>query len=573
MRHAEEKVRAEEERRSRHPEKYERKNAERLERAKKRCEQIRQIIGSLDPANLSHASASTSNCTASNSAESSVPPTVDPSLALWSPSAETIRLLSNAIAGCLQPCNLINKILNDIEKYVAPHPSEDVSAPPPTPATAGTDQQQQTEFPRQNSATNTSNMSTPAIPAHSSSQEIEALFKEAAKELEKMNEIVNNNKSLMGSSGSLVSTASAFTQVEQSSAFTDSTHSEATVINMPSAEVAASVDSIDNARAPSPNDEFDFKILTPPKREMRSRESSIEVHDVNSMMSDDSRDWTMLDHITNEEGDVSYAETDPFISSTSNAAQKGVPTELASASSDSKNTSLKSVTAETQTPTSLLSNASVGMTREEVRSSIQKSIETVGELSDMVKNSVALAQQSLQSVQQPPAPHVAAPEMQPILRLRRCDDTATVEAPIASAPAPPKQVRIDTSELNNFIRKEADSISPPTPKIEVPRSGAADVRRDPRIELIFRPNEAPAPQQPQVAPVVAPRQPPVLGTLSALTQANLAANRLSTGARPKTVAAGPAVVVYDPNPKINSSVHQMMGMGFSNEGECNNCDD
>lgn len=517
MRHAEEKVKVEEERRSKCSDKYERKSAERLEKARKRCEQIRQILyGSTDPANL-HDSSSTSAASSSNTTAQS---SVDPALAVLHPSAETIRLLSSAIAGCLQPCNLINKILTDIIGMV-PTPAGEVTSPPQSAQSAqpaqpqkSSDQQQQTENPRQNIATNTSSfVNTPLSTAHPSSQEIEALFKEAAKELEKMNEIVNNNKSMEGSSLSVGSSTSAITQVEQvPMSFTESTISDSTVINVEVSQQAAKTDNVDG-RSKSPDIEDDFNILSPPKSLMRSRESSIEVHDVNSMMSDDSRDWTMLDAISNEQGeDDTSALLIP-------------PTSLNGtfASAVGENNSISSVAAETQTPTPsallIQSEASGMMTPSEVHSSIQKSIEAVGELNQMVRNSVELAQQSLNTIQNPvevPKPIVAA-----------------------SAPEPPVLI----------LRKE--SVPEPTPT----------------VRPIVCPQLVEASPQPGPSASGNSRYPP-LGTLSALTQANLTASRLSsTGAKPKSPPIGPAVIVFDPNPKIDAAVHTMVAMGFSNEGK------
>lgn len=541
MRSAEEKLRAEEERRSRHPEKFERKNAERLERAKKRCEQIRSIISSFDPANLNNANSATASANASTS---SVPetaasqPTVDAALAVLGPSAETIRLLSNAIAGCLQPCNLINKILNEIIGMVPLVPE----VPAQTSGQASSDQQQQTEVPRQNTATNTSDLNTPTA-AHPSNQQIEALFKEAAKELEKMNEIVNNGKPMESSdastSASFGSSMSAITQVEQiMKNFTDSVISDSTVVDMEPADYEDQTDSV-GARAKSPDIEHDYKIVTPPKS-MRSRESSIEVHDENSMISDDSRDWTILDAHTQEtEDDVDASFTsahggDFLIQSSLQVEPSAVFIDSERESSSAAKESIKSFSAQ------------AAPTQEEVRASIQKSIETVGEMSEIVKNSVAMAQESLKTVQQPEVSQV-----QPVLKLR-----PEVDAPPVAFVPSVQFGRPALAPTSSAPQAEASAVSwkqevlfPAAPVPTVPS------RAPPTI---------PARTQPTAAPASTPL---LLRNLSATTQANLMANRYSGGAKPKAPQMGPAVIVYDPNPKINASVYQMLNMGFTNEGE------
>lgn len=501
MRQAEEKVRHEEERRSKHlsSEKHERKHAEKLERAKRRCEQIRQIIGAaIDPANLSGFGAPhvPNPTAASSTSTASVQTSVDPSLASMHPSPETIRLLSNAIAGCLQPCNLINKILNDIIGMV-PQPASEASTQATAQPTSCNDQQQQTEFMRQNTATNTSDMNTP-VSGHPSSQEIEALFKEAAKELEKMNEIVNNSKSMETSTGSLASSLSVITQVMQNmGASTSTTASDETVINV-------DVDDVVDSGSKSPAIEDDYKIVTPPKS-MRSRESSIEVHDVNSMMSDDSRDWTILDAATNDFDDET--SIDPNVDE-----------------------SLKnSAAAETQTQTLPPVAGSSNMTDEEIRTAIQRSIEAVGEVSQVVKNSIAIAQESLKSVQQP----------------------------------------VDNERIDQLMKEqvEAVQVSKPSKPIDlapvyvVPQVPVAEASAN-LIQAETRPENVQTPPAPRIPTIFVP-----LGTLSATTQANLAASRLNTGTKRKEKPGPTAPVIYHENPKINTAVNQMMFMGFSNEGE------
>lgn len=507
MRHAEEKVRSEEERCSKHPEKYERKNAERLERAKKRCEQIRQIIGSMDPANLNSTAESSINAGASSSQMAQI--SSDP-MAILHPSPETIRLLSNAIAGCLQPCSLINKILNEIIGMV-PQPAAE-TATQASPQTSS-DQQQQTEFPRQNSATNTSEFSTP-VTGHPSSQEIEALFKEAAQELEKMNEIVNANKSMEGSTNTLASSFTGVTQIERVfHNITDSAISNVTIVNNETPETYAYNDNVDGEEKHPES----FKIITPPKS-MRSRESSIEVHDVNSMMSDDSRDWTLLDAAGNEQGEEDSLMTEKgdisipparVVNQGTGAIPKGTsnPFEEPTAEpseAEIKLDSIKSVSSDSQKEASLLSNvAAVSIpSAEEVNASIRKSIETVGKMNEIVKNSVASAQQSLNTMPQPvdvvPIPKVVTP------------------APLPAPKVPVELVfpRFDAPLASNhkLTFPPSHTATTPTTPIAAPRPSSSD-------NFIPNPN-----------------------------------------LKWKTASGkvGPAIIVYDPNPKINAAVHTMV---------------
>jgi hypothetical protein len=534
MRSAEEKLRTEAERHSRCSDKHERKTAERLERAKKRCDQIRSLIGAFDPANLSceeNAYASTS------SNASAIPPAVNnPATDVLNASPEIIRIVSNAIlAGCLQPANFINKMLTEIIGMVPVVPTENVAQ---AAGQASSDQQQQTEFQRQHMATNTSDMNTPTSAADLSNEEIKALFKEAAKELEKMNEIANSNKSqtMETSTMSAGSSNSVVTQIERNCEdLTDSAISNSTVINIDPpgyAEVVAQED----GRGKSPDIEESFKIVTPPKSILRSRESSIEVHDVNSMMSDDSRDWTMLDASTNEN-----EEEVPFLSARAQSPVKQPETPTATPAD-------KSVSTETQTPKSISSgfDSSSLPTPEEVRASIQKSIETVGEMSEMVKNSVASAQQSLLDFQQPEAyvePPAAQPKPLPVLVLK---------------PIQP------TFQLINSERRATSVASQATPVATSVAAQATPVASSVASQATLVTDPVPAPVS--TPPVAAARLiwPPTAPQVSANTPANLMANGM--GAKPKAPQTGPAVIVYDPNPKINTAVHTMLAMGFSNDG-------
>ncbi|CRK90994.1 CLUMA_CG004682, isoform A [Clunio marinus] len=489
MKQAEDKLRHEEERHQRHPEKLERKTAERLERAKKRYEQFRQLItASMDPANLS-AAAEVMNNFAPSTSTAPTSENVD-SMAMMHPSAETIRLLSSAIAGCLQPCNLINKILNEIIGMV-PQPSGGEDSSGSSAPQTSSDQQQQTEVPKQNTATNTSDLNSPAT-GHPSNEEIEALFKEAAKELEKMNEIVNNGK-MSESFASLASssTTTGETQIEKTfTNITDSAISNATVINAPM--------SVEEKNDQGEGD--DLMSFT----QARSRESSIEVHDINSMISEDSRDWTMLDAPGGDDVDVTISDDAAEEEAVQNVAETeatqivaeeipekpstgAIPKKIEPTKDESIKTA--SVSIETQTQSSLMIDAEKSQA-----ASIHKSIQTAEQINEIVKDSIATAQAAIKSI--------------------------------------------------------------PT-QVEEPQQAV-------QVEVA-----AAAPIKVETAPKPAARGPLILN-MKETNPANLRATRNSSVAakpasRPTSSSVGPAVIVYDANPKINAAVHQMMNMGFSNE--------
>ena len=484
LRHYEEACKNEEERsRSRNPEKREVKNNERLERARRRVEQIRTIISSIDPANLNSSNVNAENNAGPSTSSNEV--TAQSSDLPFSP--ETVRLLSNSIANCLQPCNLINKVLNEVYAIipqVMEHASDGL-----TSNIDQQDQQQQTEVPKNTTATNTSNANTPLLDRNSN-QEIEELFKEAAKELEKMNEIVNSNKMETSTSSSFT----GITQIERVfKNINDSAISDATIVDMNSSR--NSQDQLDSSFPEESMNEEHFKVVTPPKS-MRSRESSIEIHDVSSVMSDDSRDWTILsqDELSIEPVPV-QRNVDPKTGAIpKNINQVSVDAEIQT--NEDKADSIKSVSIETQTPSSLLS----GMNQQQLQASVQKSIDIV--------------QKSIESIHK------------------------SIETTIAQKPENIPKVEVPVEQPKSVTEKE---IPVEQPKV-VPE---VNMRRD------IYPNLQPS------APVI-----------PETSQANLNAARLSQindNKKPQQKFE-PAVVVYDPNPKINSAVHTMMNMGFSNEG-------
>jgi hypothetical protein len=488
LKHYEESIRNEEERCPRKStDKRECKNAERLEKARRRVEQIRSIIGSIDPANLNSSYTSEASTSSAHAAHQATPNELPPNILL---SPETTRLLSSAIAGCLQPCTVINKVLNDVFALipqVIPLPEDqDGGQASPSAAPTANFEQQTMEVPKQTTATNTSDANTPE-PVRQASDEIEALFKEAAKELEKMNEIVKSSNKMETSSTS--SSNTGVTQIERIfKNINESAISNATVIN-------AEFDEEEK----QPIDMTDSTVLvsTPSKFE-RSRESSIEVHDVGSFMSDDSRDWTILSIDQEEVVEPPPTPATPsesrIIDPKTGAIPKGKAVDTSSQvdpeeiyASGSKRESIKSVTTETQTAISIISDQQ----QKQLQDSVQKSIE-------IVQKSIKSIQKSLEPQQD-----------------EQKSDTNSLSNEGAAAAAIP-----------------LPAPSPVTP--ETPTYGF-------NVNLYPSLHTAPA----------------------ALEQSK--ANLMATEQQAKPKFA-PAVIVYDPNPKINAAVHTMMQMGFSNEG-------
>lgn len=517
MKHYEECVRSDEGRNSRKGEKREHKNAERLERAKRRVEQIKSIIGSIDPANLNasfcnensatpspqEASSSTSSTQAQNQNAA-----LNPEVFL---SPETTRLLSNAIAGCLQPCTVINKVLNEVfalipqviplpEDGQATAASTSTSTPHAPSSTPTTNTEQQTiEIPKQSTATNTSDANTP-VPVRIANDEIEALFKEAAKELEKMNEIVKNNK--METSTSTSSSMTGITQIEKIYPnITDSCISDFFFAERNEKEKEEEKSTQDTTDSANNNIAVENE---PTSKVGRSRESSIEVHDVGSIMSDDSRDWTILSIDQEESIEPSSSGTPsrvfdpktgaiPKAKSVDNASQ--VDVDEFTSSSESKRDSIKSVTTETQTQISIMSD----LQQKQLQASVQKSI-------DIVKKSIQSIKKSGEN-------------------FGLQDDDEANKLSIAQA--------VPSTPSYGFT----ENVYPSLP--------TAPVENLPSIPVAVT-NAAPA---------------PVVQAAPELSQANMKATE------PSRSKFAPAVIVYDPNPKINAAVHTMMQMGFSNEGK------
>ncbi|CAO1353236.1 unnamed protein product [Diamesa hyperborea] len=464
-----------------------------VERHQKRCEKVRQIIKIIDPANLNQtfgAGAYTPQSFDSGNVDSTAAmhPSFD-SAAVMHQSSDTIRLLSTAISSVLQPCNLINKILGEVINMV---PSATTSQGPPSDAPSQTNENQpQPEVMKQNTATNTSDNPTPAMRGGPSNHEIEALFKEAAKELEKMNEIVNFSTSKDPSmTSSMASISTGATQVDRASMSTTPLILETNVVD----QVDNAQNVVENENIPESMGDFSYQKFDSPPKSMRSRESSIEVR---GETSDDSREWTILD--AQESSPSSMAPR--VVNKKTGAVPKGI---VISDSSDSEDEG----------------DAFMSSSGGTVKS---------GNSNQFIANEKA-------------------------------------------------------SSESNHTKKLAEVTEVPTPNEEAPKAPELPPRDN--VWKITEPVSVPAPRvsYPTIAPIVQqqttelyPNLPPIFPL--ATTPANLKANRYSmqsssqasavsvaTAPPPPTVKFGPAVVQYDPNPKINTAVHTMMNMGFSNDG-------
>lgn len=397
------------------------------------------------------------------------------STAVMHHSSDTIRLLSKAISNVLQPCNLINKILGEVINMV-----------PSTTTAQGTSSdstkektENEPEVVKQNTATNTSDNPTPVVLAAPSNQEIEALFKKAAKELEKMNEIVNFSAS-------------------KGPSMTSSSSTDETVINlvsMPLIMDTPEVDQVDNSqniidkeKMPESLSEFFYNKVDSPPKSMGSRESSIEIR---GETSDDSRDWTILD--AQESAPPSIAPR--TVNKKTGAIPKGI---VISDSSDSEQEGDAFMSSSGGT---IISDKSTQFIANEKASSELKKNPELAEVTEV------------------PTPTEEAP------KAPARDNVWNITAqPVYQLPVPPQTVSYPTI----------------------------------------------APIVEQKTPDLYPNLPPIFPLAS--TPANLKANRFSmTTNQAEAVAKpivtfGPAVVQYDPNVKINSAVHTMMSMGFSNDG-------
>ena len=241
--------------------------------------------------------------------------------------------ISNDIANCLQFCNLINKALHKVYAVV-PQLMEQMNDI--TNNINYQDQQQQTKIPNGTMATKTSNPKT-AILHCNINQEIEELFTEATKELE------NNNNNKMEPS-----TSSNFTEITQIERvfqnLNESAMSDATIVGMNSSSLS----------------EKHFKDIAT-SQSMRSLGSSIEIHDGSSVLSDDSHDWTIMSQ------DELFVEpiqrnVDPKTGAIpKNSYQVDVEIQ--------KDDSIKSVSIENQTSTSILS----GNNQQELEAPVEKS--------------------------------------------------------------------------------------------------------------------------------------------------------------------------------------------------------
>lgn len=394
------------------------------------------------------------------------------STAVMHPSSDTIRLLSTAISSVLQPCNLINKILGEVINMV---PSASKLQESPSQST-----EKQPEIVKQNTATNTSDNPTPAMRAGPSNQEIEALFKEAAKELEKMNEIVNFSTNKIPSlTSSMTSTSTGATQIERATS----------PLLLQSTE-ADQVDNAENAQIEKESmtesqGDFSYQKIDSPSKSMLSRESSIEIR---GETSDDSREWTILDA-------QSLLPSIPprLVNKKTGAIPKGI---VISDSSDSENEgdafmSSSGETVKTDDSTKFIAN-------EKTSSELNK-------------------------IQKP-------------------TEITEVPVPIEEAPKAP-----EIPARNNIwkITAQPEETSVQSPLVSYQKITPIVVQQTPELY----------PKLPSAFPL-------------ASTPANMKANRYSTVApSAPTVKFGPAVVQYDPNPKINTAIHTMMNMGFSNDGD------
>lgn len=410
------------------------------------------------------------------------------STAVMHPSSDTIRLLSTAISSVLQPCNLINKILGEVINMV---PSATTSQGP-TSNTPSQTNENQSEVVKQNTAINTSDNPTPAMRAGPSNQEIEALFKEAAKELEKMNEIVNFGTSKDPSlTSSMASISTGATQVERASISTSPLILETNEVD----QVDNGQNAIDNEKTTESMGDFSYQKIDSPPKSIRSRESSIEIR---GETSDDSREWTILDAQESSPPPI----TPRLVNKKTGAVPKGI---VISDSSDSEDEG----------------DAFMSSSGGTVKS---------GNSNQFIANEKASSESN---------------------QIQKLAEVTVVPTPNEEAPKAPELPARDNVWK---ITAQQEQFSVQSPRVSYP--------------II-------APFVEQQTSELYPNLPPIFPL--ATTPANLKANRYSmkstshaeaVAAAPPapTVKFGPAVVQYDPNPKINTAVHTMMNMGFSNDG-------
>lgn len=278
----------------------------------RRCEKVRRMFQTvMDPANLSSTITNeaagpsqvptTSTGTNPDVVDSSAPPS------LIYPSPEQIKQLTTVISNVLQPCNLINKILGDVIGTIIP----------PAPV------QQQQQQPQQATPMSSSAPPTqdpPATPANSEGSATPSglgltvaqnddlikkitescnqilssqnLMQDALKNLQSQDSLAEKNeeviKKISESANSLFDSQNTVKNILAS--MNSSSASGETLIEMPIPSAPVEPNSSISLNEDS------ILVVTPPLGSLRSRESSIEVQENASMMSDDGdREWTIIE--------------------------------------------------------------------------------------------------------------------------------------------------------------------------------------------------------------------------------------------------------------------------------------
>lgn len=481
----------------------------------------------MDPANLSstittEGVGAQKTATTSSAGPTSFAPESEP-VSLIYPSPDQIKQLTTVISNVLQPCNLINKILGDVIGTIIPPqvPQNSAQETPKTPANSeDVTVAQNDELIRKitescNQILNSQNLVQDALKNLQGSQEnLDASANQAAMRNDEVIKKISESANSLIDSQNVVKGILESMNGSQTTGLTSSSGSADTQIEVEMVPVPGNFSLGSNNKEPSLTEDS-ILVVTPPASSMRSRESSIEVHDANSMSDDGDRSWTIIDDTGSPK--KSPKESPKY----TGAIPKSGRICLLESSEDEMD----------EIPIPVIFSPSPPVTAPiQASAPIRVSPEPV--------QASAPIRVSSEPIQVPaPVPALIRVSLEPV--------QASAPLPL-QVPAPVEK----STETTNIAVTTASTITEPIGSL-------ANL-------MASRPTSSTGSQvQSSSASIQVQTEPRV----SSQTQSQTQTDQANQAAQTQTIgqAVGPAVIVYHENPKINRAVHTMVEMGYSNE--------